>query len=468
MEDPLKWMKVPASITERVGEAGALIDSTEGVIRIISHYDGDGITSAGILSRAIHRSDKRFHVTMMNVLTEDDIKELDGGFDLLIVSDMGSSQAEMISRRLIEIGARGIILDHHKTEGRERPYSISDGGGLIEVNPRFHGIDGTSGCSGSTLSFLLSLALDPGNVDLCIYSLAGSLADRQHVPEFSELNLGVRNLSIEMGYLRSVVGMPFSGRSIFEALRTSNDPFIRGISGDDEGSRDLLADLAIDPDKRLEELEKDEVKKLQSYVYSQLLKDGVSQYIVHELFRENLFSEKYGNLQDLAYSIDTCGRRGDMGKGLQVVWGSMEAYGTALEERFDQKKEIQVLLQRRLKDGINDMDHIQWLMMEEDKLAGTIAGLSHNYLFDHTKPVLALSKGDNGKMKVSSRGHRALCTDGLDLGEVMREAGKAHGGGGGGHDVAAGGSLLEEDLGSYLAHCDRMVGEQLRGKKMDA
>ena len=146
----------------------------------------------------------------------------------------------------------------------------------------------------------------------------------------------------------------------------------------------------------------------------------------------------------------------------------MEAYEKAFEERFDQKKEIQALLQKRLKDGINDMDHIQWLMMEEDKLAGTIAGLSHNYLFDHTKPVLALSKGDNGKLKVSSRGHRALCTDGLDLGEVMREAGKAHGGGGGGHDVAAGGSLLEEDLESYLAHCDRMVGEQLRGKRKDA
>jgi RecJ-like exonuclease len=466
MEDPLKWMKAPASITTRVGEAGALVDSAEGKIRIISHYDGDGISSAGIISRAVARCGKSFHTSMVHVLSEDDIRNLDGGFELLIVADMGSSQAEIISERLIEVGARGIILDHHIANGRDRPYSISDGGGLVEVNPRFHGIDGTSGCSGSTLSFLLSLALDPGNVDLCIYSLAGSLADRQHVPQFSELNLGIRNLAVERGFLKPMTGMPFSGRTVLEALETSNDPFIKSISGDREGAEELLSDLGIEPEKGLEELDENECKKLQSFVYVHLLNEGVSTYIVHELFRENLYSEKYGNLQDLAYAIDTCGRRGDMGRGLQVVWGSMKAYEEAFEARFDQKKQIQRMLQDTLRKGINEMKSIQWLFVEEDKLAGTIAGLSHNYLFDHTKPVLALSKDDNGKISISSRGNRSLCDKGLDLGTVMREAGIAAGGGGGGHDVAAGGHILEKNLDRFLEQCDSMVGEQMkRGKK---
>ena len=465
MEDPLKWMKVPASITERVGEAAALIDSTNGKIRIISHYDGDGIVSAGIISRAVHRCGKMFHATMTSVLTEEDIQQLDGGFELLIVSDMGSSQADMISKKLIGTGSRGIILDHHNVTGRDSPFSISDGGGIIEINPRFHGIDGTSGCSGSTLSFMLALALDPGNVDLCVFSLAGSLADRQHVPQYSELNLGIKNLAVEKGFLRSMKGMPFSGRTVLEAMVTSNDPFIKEISGDEVAARDLLIGLGIDPESRLEDLSEDETKKLQSFVYVHLLKEGVPKNMVHELFRENLYSDKYGNIQDLAYSIDTCGRRGETGKGFKVVWGKLDAYEEALKDRFDQKKRIQSMLIETDRKGLNVMENIQWLEVEEDTLAGTIAGLAHNYLFDHNKPVLALSRGDNGKMKVSSRGNRALCKKGLDLGAVMRESGKAYGGGGGGHDVAAGGSFIEDHREDYLKMCDRLVGDQLKGRK---
>lgn len=461
MEDPLKWMKVPASITERIGEAAALIDSAEGKIRIISHYDGDGITSAGIISKAVHRSGKRFHTSMMNILKDDDIGSLDGEFELLIVVDMGTSQAEAISRRMIEIGARGIILDHHKTKGRDRPYSISDGGGIIEINPRFHGIDGTSGCSGSTLAFLLALALDPGNIDLSVFALAGSLADRQHVPRFSELNQGIRDLAVDRGFLKSFTGMPFSGRSVLESIVTSNDPFIKGISGDEESAISLLNDLGIDMEKPLEELSEDEIKKLYSFVYARLLKDGVAKSIVNELFREVLYSERWGNLQDLAYAIDTCGRMGKTGMGFEVVWGSKDTFEKTMDQRFEQKKVIQKLLLQKLEEGINEMDHIQWLMVKEDKLAGTVGGLSHNYLFDHNKPVIALSGEGTGKINVSSRGHKALCRRGLDLGEVMHEAGIANGGDGGGHDVAAGGSFKEENLHDYLGMVDVLVGKQM-------
>jgi RecJ-like exonuclease len=462
MDDPLKWMKVPATISEKIGEAGALVESTKGKIRIISHYDGDGISAAGIISKAVFRRGKEFHTTMTNVLTKEDIENLDGGFELLIVTDMGSSQADMISERMVDIGARGIILDHHKVPQRDEPYKITDGGALVEINPRFHGIDGTSGCSGSTLAFLLALALDPDNRDLCVFSLAGSLADRQHVPQYSDLNLGIRNLAVESGYLTSIVGMPLSGRSVLEAMTTSNDPFIKEISGNEENVRGLLVSLGIEPEKRLEDLTESDTKKLQSFIYVHLLKGGASEVIVHELFRENLFSEKYGNIQDLAYSIDTAGRKGETGKGFSVVWGSKGSYEEALKDRFEQKKTVQSALLRTLERGITSMENIQWLKVEEDTLAGTIAGLSHNYLFDHRKPVLALSPGKEGVMKVSSRGNRDLCKRGLDLGAVMREAGKANGGGGGGHDVAAGGSFLEENIETYLRMCDDLVGSQLK------
>jgi len=465
MDDPLKWMKVPEPLVSRLGDAAALIESTRGPIRIISHYDGDGICSAGIMAKAVSRMGKRFHATMTNVLNDDEIASLEGGFELLVVTDMGSTLAPEISGKVIELQARCIILDHHIVDGRKSPYSISDGGGVIEINPRFHEINGTSGCSGSTLSFLMAVTMDPGNLDLCIFSLAGSLADRQHVPAFSELNLGIRNLALENGYLEASNGMPFSGRNMLEALLTSNDPFIDGLSGKEEAVGSLLNQMGIDPEQGVRDVDPEKMKVLQSYLYVKLLKDGVKPQLVHELFREEFYSGVYGPLQDLAYAIDGCGRYGKTSQGFSVVWGSMEAYEKALRERFEYKRHINELLRRQKDRGVDDMEHIQWFVLEEETLSGTIAGLGHNYLFDHNKPMLALAKGDNGTMNVSSRGDRELCRRGLDLGTVMREAGRMNGGGGGGHDVAAGAHFPEENMESFLDMCDRLVGEQMRKKR---
>ncbi|MFW3145399.1 MAG: DHH family phosphoesterase [Thermoplasmatota archaeon] len=462
MEEPLKWMKVPESLISKLGDASALIESTKGLIRIFSHYDGDGICAAGIVSKTVARSGKRFHTTMTNVLDEEAVNSIQGGFELMIITDMGSSLAPVISRRVIELGARCIILDHHKADGRSSEFSISDGGGIVEINPRFHHVNGTTGCSGSTLSFLLAVTMDPGNVDLAIFSLAGSLADRQHVPAFSELNEGVRRLAEEKGYLSSSRGMPFSGRTIKEALVTSNDPFIDGLSSNEEAIDELLDHLSIKPGSHIDEISRERMKVLQSYLYIRLLRNGVKKSMVHELFRENFYSPVYGPLQDVAYAIDGCGRFNKASLGFQVVWGSMDAFKQALEDRFEYKRKIQKLLVERKEEGINDMKNIQWFITEEETLSGTIAGLGHNYIFDHDKPMLALARGEDGKMKVSSRGDRELCGKGLDLGVVMLEAGKACGGGGGGHDVAAGAHFPEDRLDDFVKHCDKMVGEQLK------
>ena len=464
MDDPLKWMKVPQPLVDRLGDAAALIESSSGTVRIISHYDGDGISSAGIISKMIGRQGLRFHTTMTNVLKDEDILKMEGGFELLVISDMGSSQAESISKKVLEIGARAIILDHHNVDGRKTPFSISDGGGVVEVNPRFHRINGTSGCSGSTLAFLLAVTLDPSNIDMCLFSLAGSLADRQHVPSFSELNYGVRNLALDRGFLRISTGMPFSGRSISEAIVTSNDPFIDGISGDEEAVRSLLSQMSINPFIPIEEVESEKMKVLQSYIYVRLLRNGVKRSLVHELFRENFYSPEYGPLQDLAYAIDGCGRFGKSSLGFRVVWGDMDAFREALEDRFEYKRHIQELLLRRKEDGVNDLEYIQWFMIEEDTLSGTIGGLAHNYIFDHDKPMLAVARDEDGTMKVSSRGDREMCRKGLDLGAVMKEAAREAGGGGGGHDVAAGAHFPETKLEEFLRTCNRLVREQMRGK----
>ncbi len=462
MEEPLRWMKIQGPVRDRLKEAASIIESTEGNVRVISHNDGDGINSAAIISMAMKRAGKGFHTTMGPVIDEKALSALKEDFDLLIITDMGSSLASLISEKMMEMGKRAIILDHHKCQ-RTSPFSISDGRGIHEINPRFHGINGTTGCSGSTLSFLVSIAMDEANVDLCTFSLAGSIADRQHVPEFKELNKGIKELALEDGILTSFIGMPLHGASIEESLVMANDPFIKGISADPQRVHALLLKMGIDPEIKVEEVSREHLKVLQSYLYTYLLDNGIRSSTVNELFRETLVSAEFGNVESLAYDIDSCGRMREMGVGFQLIWGNKGARRKAHDNRLEYRKMIQKNLLEVEKSGINEMEHIQWLKVEKDVLAGTIASLSLNYLFDPTKPVLALSDVDDGIIKISGRGNHDLVRKGLDLGSMLDRACGSSGGNGGGHDVAAGGRIASEMMMSFLKEANEIVGGQMEG-----
>ena len=461
MDDPMKTMKVPDGMVSELKEAATMIDSTEGVVRVISHHDGDGICSAGILGKALNRAGKMFQASMTDVLKPEDIENLNGGFDLYIISDMGSQLAPSLSDRVLELGKRCIILDHHKPGDRNKQFSISDGRGILEINPRFHGINGTSGCCGSTLSFLESVVMNPVNTDMCIFSLAGAIADRQHVPEFTELNLGVKELALDMDFVRSNIGMPLHGNTLEEAILMSNDPFIKGLSGERSNVRSALSMLGIEPEISPGDLRGEKLKMVQSFLYSRLLDNGVDYHRVHELFRENLISEKYGDLQSLAYEIDSCGRLDEMGVGFDAVWGGEEALKRAYENRNRNRKKVQSNVLDLIKKGVNEEEYINWFEIEDNSLAGTVAGIAHNYVFDHRKPIMALSEGEDGTIKVSSRGNHELVRRGLDLGKIMDEVCGGLEGSGGGHDVAAGGSFTSDKKDDFISGVDKMVGEQI-------
>jgi len=457
-------MAIIESLVSRFREAATLVESTEGLIRVISHYDGDGICSGGILSKMLFRGQKRFHASNVSVLTKEDVAALDGGFSLLIVSDMGSSIAPDISARAMKLGTRCIILDHHQPDGRGTPYSISDGRGILEINPRFHSVNSSSGCCASTLAFLMAVAIDQKNLDLGVFALAGAIADRQNVPEFLELNSNIRTYLQNRGDLRSLKGLPLQGRTVGESLEMANDPFMTDLSGNPENVSRLLGTLGIDPRSTLGDLSKDKLKLLQSYLYVHMLRSGVDPGAVHELFRETVLTEKWGDVQSLAFEIDACGRVGDTGTGTEVIWGSAEARERAYSIRRDYRMKVQQAILSVKRAGPRKMEHIDVIEVAEDKMAGVLAGIAHNYLFSHSRPVLSVSIS-GGEAKISSRGNRGLCKKGLNLGKIMNESSKGIGGTGGGHDVAAGATVPADRIEEYLSAVDKAVGEQIGRKK---
>jgi RecJ-like exonuclease len=76
------------------------------------------------------------------------------------------------------------------------------------------------------------------------------------------------------------------------------------------------------------------------------------------------------------------------------------------------------------------------------------------------KPVIGVSFGDAGTIKVSGRASKSSVARGLNLGELMKNATGAVGGIGGGHRMAAGASIPKEKINEFLLFAGEYLGKQ--------
>ncbi len=112
--------------------------------RILAHYDGDGTSSAIILTNTCLRAGKKFHLGFVKDLSNEGMaKRFDEESAIpTIFVDCGSGQVKSLTD-----GEKNVlILDHHF-------YSdIPDG--ILNVNARDYGIDGTRDACGATMAFI--------------------------------------------------------------------------------------------------------------------------------------------------------------------------------------------------------------------------------------------------------------------------------------------------------------------------
>ena len=133
---------LPEKLKDSITGAVELIFNFDGPVRVISHYDADGISAAGIMSKALLREEMRFHTSMITGLEKpevESIKKEENG--LIVFMDMGSGQIDL----LMELQSKIIILDHHTPQTTPE---IKDN--ILEVNCHKLGINGTSDASAST------------------------------------------------------------------------------------------------------------------------------------------------------------------------------------------------------------------------------------------------------------------------------------------------------------------------------
>ena len=443
---------LPDKLLSRISIAKAELEQASEV-RLISHYDADGISSAGVMCNALLRAGKRFHATMVKGLTGKLIAECSPGCQTMVFSDMGSSHLDVLE----SLACKVIVLDHHAPQ--------KDSEKVVHVNPHLAGIDGMTSASASAVCMLLAVNMDERNWDLLPIAFAGIAGDRQAIRGLSGLNQWLFEEGLKRGVVEVRPGSMLPEGPLLEGLTGSTDPYVIGVSGSREGAQQLLAEAGISEDANADRLDEAARVKLASLLALKLTAQGTPMSTLDEVVHERYFFPRWGLSADaLAGLLNACGRSNNEGVGLALTLGDPGAMEEARNLRRAYVDEVQVSLRKVVSTGVTQMENVQYFINENLGLSGILSGVTMQYFGDRDKPTLALSEsGDD--IKVSSRGTFDLLEKGVDLAAALRECGQKVGGVGGGHRIASGATVPKGREKEFLELVDRMVGEQKARKK---
>ena len=417
-------------------------------VRLIGHYDCDGLTSSAIQARALQRSGQRFHLTNVVALTPAVIEQLNSEAPALVLfTDLGSGYPELLA----QLKAPALVVDHHLPQGETPP-------NVLELNAHKAGVDGNCEASAASLAFALALILGEANRDLAPVALAGAWGDRMYLDGLVGWNRTIADMAVEDKYLNKTSRLPLAGETLAEALAGSLEPYLVGVSGNPAGAAEALRELEFDPAAALGELDAEGTARLADWLALKLLEQGAGKQQRAQLFAPQLDLPQWGcSVEELAAMADACGRLGDTSTGIAMLLGSPS--GRERAEVYAREHREQ-LLEQLAHVEFERGRAIQHFRGDNAALKGTVCTLALGYFLDRSLPAIGLAPRD-GKLIVSSRAAPQLVAQGLSLAEVMAQAAGACGGQGGGHAQAAGASLPPEKGDEFIDVVDRLVADRL-------
>jgi len=444
-------------ISQACQDAASLLLSLPSLrrVRVVSHYDADGIAAAGVLCTAVYRAGYEFHASLMrNPFTKGFDRLKSEHNELIVFSDMGSGQIETIE----SLGCKAIILDHHQYVTTQTSKNI------VQINANLFGADGNYEVSGATLSYLFATAVNPANEDLAPLALAGATGDKQFIGGVRGLNKNILKNALQKGFLTEQTSIKLYGDTIADALYYSVDPYYPGLSGKSEKIKTMLEQLHIQKTASLEEISSEAMKKIQSYLLFLLIKAGCQQNILDMTIRKRYVASQGWELERFADLLDACGKNGYRSLGLSLCLGDGTTWKEAVQVEKDYKQKLLDGLEGLEQGGIQETKGMRYFYSDNSSLGGVIAGIAMNYVLDEKKPLFSLTRKEtDDEIHISCRGNQQLVLQGLDLGVAMKTVAGELGGYGGGHKIAAGATIAFGKEKEFLEKVDTMLVQQMQG-----
>lgn len=473
--------KTQQFLSSATNAAKAIMESIEAgqFIHGFSHLDADGIAAAGIMGKAFLRLDAKFRLRVTQWVDEKIIGEIISDKpQLVVLTDFGSGYLDLLAEKLPDL--KLVILDHHQITGKTEKTNH------VQVNPHLQGIDGATDISGSGVAYFVAKGLNAQNLDLAPIALVGALGDMQDKNENRELR-GLNAMIVEDAVSSKLVrvekDLTFFGREtrpIHRSLAATTNPFIPGLSGEEDKSLAFLGSLDIKPKegdrwRALRDLTDDEKKRLSSALADHLISKGLHSEVgnlignVYVLVEEEPWTP-LRDAREFALILNSTGRLDRPSLGMAICMGDR---GKALEEANnvlgDYRKNISTYLGWVLEkpERMKQLENIYVVNGENfvnEKIIGTICSILVTGLENPEKPIIAYSKiEEENAAKFSARTTDMALRRGVNLGDVMRIASEKYGGNGGGHNVAAGAQVSINQIDGFITEVNYLVGKQLKG-----
>jgi RecJ-like exonuclease len=453
-------------LLRRARECARELEKQEEVV-IVSHVDADGLASAGIISRALDKVEIGHTVKIVKKLDASLLRDISDA-EAVVFTDLGSGSLDLID----DFGALCVVADHHRPQGRSET--------VLHLNPHLFGFNGATDLSGSGTTYLIARSLGE-NTELSDLAVVGAVGDLQHV-KAGRLQ-GVNRLILEEAVKHAIVRVERDlqafgrqTRPIHKLLEYSDNPCMRGISGNSERVLGFLASLNVELKhnqtwRRWIDLNDEEKRTIVSGLIQRCLEQGVPPETVQNLIGEvyTLLREESGTaLRDASeYStlLNATARYGFEKIGVAVCLGDRSnAYRKANELLLMHRENLVRGLNYVKQMGVTKLSNLQYFHAEDnilDTIVGIVAGMCKNLEgVDRHLPIVGLANSDEG-VKVSARGTQSLVQRNLNLAHAMNNAAQALGGAGGGHDIAAGATIPKGTEFEFLENLNTLIGKQL-------
>ncbi len=404
-------------------------------IRLISHHDTDGITSAAIISQMLKRLDKKFTIKIVKGLDEEILKrEIPRAErELLFFTDLASSNLDYFK----DIKHPIFILDHHEIKKQKLNENIKI------INP--HLFNNEEIC-GAGISYLFAKAISKHNKDLAKLAVIGMVGDRLD-SDVSKINQSIirdaKELTIRKGLLI------FSAtRPLRRSLQYSTSPYIPGVTGDQRGVIDLLREVGISPEKTISELDDKEMSKLITAIMIRRSAHSQHDGLIGNIYLLKFF-ERIEDLRELSVLINACSRLGHSDIALSFCLENEKAYATA--------QDIYIKYKQELISGLQTIEKIEQIKgsgfvilnardFVKDTIIGTITSIISSSANHEEGTILIGMAYNQDKIKVSAR----IVGKGRNLKEMLEKTVVNLKAEVGGHQKAAGCLIKKEDEDKFL------------------
>jgi len=416
-------------------------------IKVISHYDTDGICAAAIFSRTLKQWQKPFSIEIVKGLDKEFIESLPED-KILIFLDLGSGSLKQLSKKKTEV----FILDHHEVT-QKIPSNVTI------INPTLHNEEPLCGAA---ISYLFAKTLGFNNKDLATLSVIGMVGDNheKHIGKTYDKILKDADTTIKKGLLFYP-----STRPLDRVLEYTSSHYIPGVTGSYKGVTELLREAGINKEgpvyKSIHELTKEEMSNLITAIMVRSIDKTRSEELIGNLYLVKFFN-KLEDARELSARINACSRMNHPELALGFCLGNEQCKQES--EKIHREYKHSLVAALRFVSETKKISGEKYIIINakdniKDTIIGTVASIiSHSSTYKKGTIIIALAYNKD-KIKVSAR---VTGNTERNVREVLARAIESlEGGEVGGHPNAAGCLIPKEKEEIFLAELRKSLDVEL-------